>query len=358
MALLIRHGCKPPTEKNNSSRACKPNVNMEKQRSEYFSVADDGTLHVQTDETVQRIQVALLGWYRAHRRALPWRKTKSPYRIFLAEMMLQQTQVERVIPKYRDFLARFPTVRQLAAAPLADVIRLWAGLGYNRRAVHLHRAAQAVVREHGGTFPMTLQALLGLPGIGAYTARALLSFVGNGPVAVVDTNVRRVLGRVYQRDLAAAFEIEGPTERQFQGLADSLVPNEQSARWNQALMDLGSSVCTSRRPDCPHCPLLTWCQAGRAGAVQDLPSLRPKGQGRFSGSRRYYRGRIIAALRERPPGSALPFAVLVSRVRDGTAAELPAARVWELAQDLERDGLVIIKGDWSDRSGAVLTLPE
>ena len=269
-----------PLIKNNSSRACKPNVNMEKQRSEYFSVADDGTLHVQTDETVQRIQVALLGWYRAHRRALPWRKTKSPYRIFLAEMMLQQTQVERVIPKYQDFLSRFPTVRQLAAAPLADIIRLWAGLGYNRRAVHLHRAAQAVVQDHGGTFPMTLQALLGLPGIGAYTARALLSFVGNAPVAVVDTNVRRVLGRVYQRDLAAVFGIKGPTERQFQGLADSLVPNEQSARWNQALMDLGSSVCTSRRPDCPHCPLFTWCQAGRAGAVQDLPSLRPKGQGR------------------------------------------------------------------------------
>ena len=142
-----------PLIKNNSTRTCKPNVNMEKQRSKYFSVAADGTLHVQTDETVQRIQVALLGWYRAHRRALPWRKSKSPYRIFLAEMMLQQTQVERVIPKYQDFLARFPTVRQLAAAPLADVIRLWAGLGYNRRAVHLHRAAQALCKNTAARFP-------------------------------------------------------------------------------------------------------------------------------------------------------------------------------------------------------------
>ena len=303
--LHIPHACERPTYKNNSSRACKPNVNMEKQSGDYCSIADDGTLHVQTDETVRRIQVALLGWYRAHRRALPWRKTKSPYRIFLAEMMLQQTQVERVIPKYRDFLARFPTVRQLAAAPLADVIRLWAGLGYNRRAVHLHRAAQAVVREHGGTFPMTLQALLDLPGIGAYTARAILSFVGNAPVAVVDTNVRRVLGRVYQRDLAADLvEYEGPTERQFQGLADSLIPNEQSARWNQALMDLGSSVCTSRRPDCPQCPLLTWCQTGRAGAVQDLPSLRPKGQGKIQRlstllSRAHHRCVAGAAARQR-----------------------------------------------------------
>ena len=331
---------------------------MEKQSGDYCSIAGDGTLHVRTDETVQRIQVALLGWYRAHRRALPWRKTKSPYRIFLAEMMLQQTQVERVISKYQDFLARYPTIRQLAAAPLADVIRLWAGLGYNRRAVHLHRAAQAVVQEHGGTFPMTLQALLGLPGIGAYTARALLSFVSNAPVAVVDTNVRRVLGRVYQRDLAAVFGIEGPTERQFQGLADSLVPNEQSARWNQALMDLGSSVCTSRRPDCPHCPLFTWCQAGRAGVVRDLPSLRPKGQGRFSGSRRYYRGRIIAALRDSPQGESFPFPALASHIRDQIDAEIPAARVWELAQDLERDGLVVISGDRHDQSKAILTLPE
>ena len=255
---------------------------MEKQGSEYFSVGDDGTLHVETDETAQRIQVALLGWYRAHRRALPWRKTKSPYRIFLAEMMLQQTQVERVIPKYQDFLSRFPTVRQLAAAPLAEVIRLWAGLGYNRRAVHLQRAAQAVVQEHGGTFPMTLQALLGLPGIGAYTARALLSFVGSAPVAVVDTNVRRVLGRVYQRDLAAVFGIEGPTERQFQGLADSLVPNEQSARWNQALMDLGSSVCTSRRPDCPALSAFHVVPSGTGRSGPRLALAASKGPGEDS----------------------------------------------------------------------------
>lgn len=326
-------------------------------RGAYVALGADGTTELRP-EFVAAIQGALLDWYRAHRRALPWRTTKSPYRIFLAEMMLQQTQVERVIPKYRDFLAAFPTLRRLAAAPLAEVIRLWAGLGYNRRAVHLHRAAQAVVREHGGTFPMCLRALLQLPGVGAYTARALLSFIDDAPVAVVDTNVRRVLGRVFQRDLVKVFGPAGPTERQFQSFADGLVPAERSARWNQALMDLGSSVCASRRPDCPRCPLLVWCQAGQAGAVQDLPSLRPKGQGSFNGSPRYFRGRIIAALREPASGGRLPFGVVVEQIREQSDTEVIADRLWELALGLERDSLVVIVGDRRDRAAALISLPE
>lgn len=326
-------------------------------RGAYVALAAGGTAELQPD-FAPAFQDALLGWYRAHRRALPWRTSKSPYRIFLAEMMLQQTQVERVMPKYREFLDRFPTIRHLAAAPLAEVIRLWEGLGYNRRAVHLHRAAQAVAREHGGTFPMCLEDLLRLPGVGAYTARALLSFIGNAPVAVVDTNVRRVLGRVFQRDLADVFGSAGPTERQFQSLADGLVPVEQSARWNQALMDLGSSVCASRQPDCPRCPLLAWCQAGQAGTVQDLPSLRPKGQGKFSGSPRYFRGRIIAALREPGPGGSLPFGAVAKQIREQSDTEVTAARLWELAQGLERDGLVVIAGDRRDRAAALISLPE
>lgn len=320
-------------------------------------LSPDGALHVERVETLRAVQRALLGWYRAHRRALPWRNSKSPYRIFLSEMMLQQTQVERVIPKYHAFLAEYPTIRRLAAAPLADVIRLWAGLGYNRRAVHLHRAAQAVVREHGGTFPMHLRELLRLPGIGAYTARALLSFVDNAPVAVVDTNVRRVLGRVFRAELQALFGERGPTERQMQVLADGLVPDGRSARWNQALMDLGSTVCTSRQPACPRCPLFTWCQARRAPQVTDLPALRPKGQGRFSGSRRYYRGRIIAALRDSPRSGALAFEALVSYVGTQADEDVPVAWLWGLAQDLERDGLVVIAGDRDSWSGATVRLP-
>ena len=308
--------------------------------------------------SVQAVQEALLRWYRAHRRKLPWRGTKSPYRTFLAEMMLQQTQVERVAPKYRAFMAQYPTVRRLAAAPLAEVIRLWAGLGYNRRAVYLHRAAQAVVREHGGVFPMRLQALLRLPGVGAYTARALLSFVDNAPVAVVDTNVRRVLGRVLRDDLEASFGRAGPTDRQLQALADRLVPEGKSARWNQALMDLGSTVCTSRQPACPRCPLFAWCQARQAGEVTDLPSLRPKGQGTFTGSRRYYRGRIIAALRESPLGDALAFRDIAGTIADQSPGELSVDWLWELAQDLERDGLVVIAGDRDSWSEATITLPD
>lgn len=308
-------------------------------------------------ENVSEFQQALLRWYRANHRALPWRQTKSPYRIFLSEMMLQQTQVDRAIPKYHAFVERFPTVQELAAAPLAEVIRLWAGLGYNRRAVHLQRAAQAVVAEHGGRFPMRLPALLDLPGIGAYTARALLSFAANEPVAVVDTNVRRVLGRVFQRDLAGLHGDKGPTEREFQAMADSLVPARRSARWNQALMDLGSTVCTSRRPDCPRCPFFAWCQARREPEVRDLPSLRPKRQGKFSGSRRYYRGRIVAALRDSPQGGALPFAALVGLVQTEAGAEVSTAWLWELAQDLARDGLVVIEGERREDPSARVTLP-
>lgn len=300
---------------------------------------------------------ALLGWYRVHRRELPWRSTRSPYRKFLAEMMLQQTQVDRVIPKYQAFLAHYPTIRQLAAAPLADVIRLWAGLGYNRRAVNLHRAAQAVVREHGGRFPMCLQALLRLPGVGAYTARALLSFVDNAPVAVVDTNVRRVLGRVFRDELQATLGVKGPTERQVQALADGLVPQGHSARWNQGLMDLGSTICTSRQPDCPRCPLFAWCQARRAAQVTDLPALRPKGQGKFSGSRRYYRGRIIAALRDSTQSGVLSFEAVVSHVSTQTDEDVPVAWLWGLMQDLERDGLVVISGDRDSWSKATVRLP-
>ncbi len=323
---------------------------------EHCTVAADDGLHVERTAAT-RLQEALLGWYRTHRRRLPWRGSKSAYRIFLAEMMLQQTQVERVIPKYHAFLAHFPTMRRLAAAPLAEVIRLWAGLGYNRRAVHLHRAAQAVVGKHSGRIPMELRALLELPGVGAYTARALLSFADNAPVAVVDTNVRRVLGRVFQHDLAAHYGDTGPTERQFQVLADSLVPAEHSARWNQALMDLGSVVCTSRQPDCDRCPFFAWCQARRRGEVIDLPGLRPRGQGKFAGSKRYYRGRIVAALRERPPGSTIPFSALVDRVQDREATEMTANWLWELMRDLERDGLVVIAGDRQDQARARIMLP-
>ncbi len=324
---------------------------------EYCASGPDGAVRAAEVASVRHIQDALLRWYRGHRRDLPWRNTRSAYRIFLAEMMLQQTQVERVAQRYREFLARFPTVRHLAAAPVAAVIRLWAGLGYNRRAVHLHRAAQAVVRDHGGRFPKDLAALLDLPGVGPYTARALLSFVDNAPVAVVDTNVRRVVGRILQRDLTAAYGDAGPNPRQFQALADSLAPAAHSARWNQALMDLGSSVCASRRPDCARCPVEEWCQATRADEVADLPALRPKGQGAFTGSRRFYRGRIIAVLRDLPPGEAAPFTTLVERVRQLTDAELPQAWLWELAQALARDGLIEIEGD-RDEMAAVITLPQ
>ncbi|HYV21549.1 MAG TPA: A/G-specific adenine glycosylase, partial [Candidatus Bathyarchaeia archaeon] len=179
----------------------------------------------------------VLSWYRRSGRDLPWRHTSEPYRVLVSEMMLQQTQVSRVLPAYRRFLQRFPTLRALSRAPLGDVLREWSGLGYNRRAVALHAAARAM----GDRVPDDLDALLALPGIGPYTARAVLTFGFERAVTPLDVNTARPLVR--------AFGARSQTD------ADRLVPDGRAWDWNQALMDLGATVCTRREPDCDACPL-------------------------------------------------------------------------------------------------------
>ena len=217
------------------------------------------------------IRSRLLRWFDKNQRDLPWRRTRNPYRIWLAEIMLQQTRVPVVVDYYQRFLRAFPTVEKLARAPLDHVLRLWAGLGYYQRALNLHRAAKRIVREYSGKFPRRLEAALALPGVGAYTARAVLSIAYQEPVAVVDGNVVRVLVRLHRladadlRDRAA-----------LQPLADKLVDTRRPGDFNQALMELGSTICLPRWPRCGECPLERTCAARRAGVEQQIGVRRRK----------------------------------------------------------------------------------
>ncbi len=221
--------------------------------------------------SAQRIRRSLLRWFDAHKRDLPWRRTRDPYRIWLAEIMLQQTRVPTVIPYYRRFLRAFPTMHKLARAHLNSVLRLWAGLGYYSRARNLHGAAKRIVREHGGRFPATLEQALALPGVGDYTARAILSIACQEPVAVVDGNVARVLVRLLRLHTA------DPNNRAaLQPLADKLVAPRRPGDFNQALMELGSTVCLPRAPRCSECPLEKLCAARQAGVERELGLRRIK----------------------------------------------------------------------------------
>ncbi|MGH9225873.1 MAG: A/G-specific adenine glycosylase, partial [Acidimicrobiales bacterium] len=238
----------------------------------------------------------LLDWWAgAGRHHLPWRRTRDPWTVLVSEVMLQQTQVGRVIPAFERFIERFPTVRVCAAAPVADVVRSWAGLGYNRRAVNLHRTAAAVVERHGGALPVEdLAALLALPGIGPYTARALRAFAGDADVGVVETNTARVLARaVAGRPL---------TRTEAQSAADALVPTNRGWDWNSAMLDLGATVCTTTSPRCDRCPVTEACAWHVAGRPEPDPARGTAGasgrQSTFTGSDRQGRGRLVAALRE------------------------------------------------------------
>jgi A/G-specific adenine glycosylase len=227
----------------------------------------------------------VLAWGEPRLRDLPWRRTRDPWAILVSEVMLQQTQVPRVIPKYLAFLEAFPTPQACAASSLGDVLRLWQGLGYPRRARSLHAAATAV-GERGG-FPDTLVDLLALPGVGPYTARAVLAFAYEIDAAVVDTNIARIYARVAGRTLRA---------REVQAIADRHAPSGESWAWNQSIMELGAIVCRPA-PGCEACPVRAWCAWQGSGAVD--PAIGSAGvstaQARFDGSDRQARGALLRA---------------------------------------------------------------
>jgi A/G-specific adenine glycosylase len=241
---------------------------------------------------VRRFRRRLLEWGEEHRRDLPWRQTRDPWRILVSEVMLQQTQAERVVPHYDRFLTAFPTPAVCASAGPAAVVRLWSGLGYNRRALNLHRAAASIVADHGGAVPHDDAALRALSGVGPYTARAVRTFAFGDDVAAVDTNGVRVLARG-----VAGVPL---TLRRATALGDQLVPVGASWEFNQAMFDLGATVCTAAKPDCARCPLRRQCAWRRDGADGSDPwRLSPgaRRQGTFAGSDRQGRGRLLDALR-------------------------------------------------------------
>lgn len=233
-------------------------------------------------ERIRKMRRGLLVWFRKTGRNLPWRKTHDPYNIVVSEIMLQQTQVDRVIPKYRVFLKRFPTWRALAKAKQADVVRLWHGLGYNRRALNLHRLAKELA---GKAMPEKYDALVRLPGIGQYTAEAVRAFAFRSPgAAPVDTNIERILKRM--------FGAHAKSRKDVQALAHEVVPSDVWS-WGHAMMDLGATVCTARTPKCEVCPLQRMCMSYPCVGND----VRKRPQKTFANSDRMYRGRIVAALR-------------------------------------------------------------
>jgi A/G-specific adenine glycosylase len=209
-----------------------------------------------------------LAWWANHQRDLPWRKRRSPYRVWVAEMMLQQTQVATVEPYYRRWLKAFPSFRALAAAKLDDVLKCWEGLGYYSRARNMHAAAKTVVDRFGGRLPRTIDELRSLPGIGPYTAGAIASIAFGADEPVLDGNVIRVLCRLFaiRKDPRAA-----STRKDLWSLAGSLIPSGQAGPFNEAMMDLGATICTASRPDCLNCPLRPICRARRRGLQDSLP---------------------------------------------------------------------------------------
>ena len=222
---------------------------------------------------LQEFRKALLGWFQEFRRALPWRKNRAPYRIWISEIMLQQTRVAAVIPYYEKFLARFPDVESLASAPQEEVLRLWSGLGYYSRARNLQKAAQQIVANHAGRFPRQREALLELAGIGEYTASAILSIAFGDKHAVLDGNVARVVARLE----AIRGDLREPKRwHDLQSSADQLLAHDSAGDWNQAMMELGAIICLSRSPQCLLCPVARFCEARKLGIAETLPDKRKK----------------------------------------------------------------------------------
>ncbi|MEI6199050.1 MAG: A/G-specific adenine glycosylase [Actinomycetota bacterium] len=279
-----------------------------------------------------RIAAGLISWGSGSLRDLPWRRTNDPWRVLVSEVMLQQTSVARVMPKYEAFLDVFPTPGALAEAPLGDALRLWSGLGYPRRCRNLQAAAVVLHEEFKGNMPETLDELLALPGIGQYTARAVLAFAHRVDVAVVDVNVSRVLSRLEGTPMKA---------RALQTLADELVPQGLGWEWNQVMMDFGARHCTVRSPQCDTCPVRAQC---RYKGVGDDPAQLSAGvskpQARFEGSDRQARGRAMRVL----GSGAMKVSDVIEEMR------VDEERAEKLLASLVNEGLL-------RRTGNIVTLP-
>jgi A/G-specific adenine glycosylase len=287
---------------------------------------------------VTALQTAVLRWYRQNGRTLPWRCEQDPYRVLVSEVMLQQTQVSRVLEKYPPFLKQFPTLRTLARAERSSVIRAWQGMGYNNRAVRLHLLAQTVVNSYGGLLPRTGEDLILLPGIGRYTACAILSSVFHMPVPVVDVNVHRFFSRLFwpMRTLT-----EMHSARTVESYALRHLPERRAYDWNQALMDLGATVCTARAPRCTVCPVAKLCRS-RTGMKRVAVVQKKQEPSLYGTPDRIYRGRIVECLRGLKDGRTLALETLGIHILPRFSGR---NRPWllKLLNKLERDGLVRLR---------------
>jgi A/G-specific adenine glycosylase len=306
-------------------------------------------------ELLTLVHHRLLKWYATEQRELPWRATDDPYAILISEMMLQQTQVDRVLPKYHYFLTTFPTLADLAASPTADVISAWVPLGYNMRAVRLQSIARQVIAEYGGRIPDTIEELLKLKGIGRYTAGAIACFAYRKQVATVDTNIRRVLHRIF---LGLELPASRLNDTQMLTLAEQVLPPGEAYNWNQALMDLGATICTGNNPQCVHCPLQENCKAfaemGQQSLFPDgnvLTQLRKVAEKKasyhaqpFTSTNRYFRGRIIDLLRTVPAGQRMTLDTLGPKIKPAFSVDdLPWLQ--EIVIRLVKDGLLDYTND-------------
>ena len=269
------------------------------------------------------LQKTILSWYAKFGRKLPWRETTDPYKILVSEMMLQQTQVDRVIPKYHAFLKRFPTVKSLADTPVAEVLQYWSGLGYNRRALYLRRCAQALA---GKNFPQDVNSLQQLPGLGSYTAAAVLSFALNKDVVVIDVNISLLFKRIFY------------PRKDVEKIAEEVLPLGRSRDWHNALMDIGSLYCHRKNPDCAHCPLQKMCAS--AGDEKRISSTWEKKQVKaFKSSDRIVRGGILKLLTKRDGQSIENVYVAL----DVQGISRDKKTFLSILEKLEKDGLVIQK---------------
>lgn len=247
-------------------------------------------------KNLNRIRQNLLRWYDQNQRDLPWRRTRDPYAIWIAETMLQQTQVKTALPYYRRFLRAFPTIQALDRASKEEVLALWSGLGYYRRAANLKKAARGIMRAHRGKIPREFKALRALPGVGPYTAGALMSIAFNKPYPALDGNARRVLTRIFS----------AKREKDLRGIGEQMVSPSHSGHLNQALMDLGSTICSVREPNCPSCPIGRSCAASSSGCFQlKVPSATKRRIEKVEWPLAVIQNNQKILLRRRPPGVIL-----------------------------------------------------
>lgn len=286
---------------------------------------------------VRLVQRAILRWFQANQRDLPWRHSHDSYNILVSEVMLQQTQVDRVIPKYREFLRRFPSVRALARATPRDVLLAWAGMGYNRRALYLHRMARAVVRRFNSRVPTAVEDLQQLPGVGAYTAAAVATFSTGVPHPMADTNVNRVLSRVFLGRQRPPWPRPAVERLTVDTLPRAPIANTHPALWSHAVMDFGALVCKAK-PRCEICPLTVWCKAYPRIETQRTYKTHRSDRSSAPVPDRIYRGKILAMVRHWDPRSA-PLAD-VQRSLAGPSR----STVERLVRSLVRDGLLVRRG--------------